>query len=176
MTATPRPPHRRILAGAAVAAFLGSACTSTDPTFLDVTALEEDIRVTLSPAYEAEGMTFFGVTCADRDWEGGDVLACVADVERQFVRVRVEVGGAPGTWDWTTLDIVHRLDATEDLVGQQMSDSLGDRVRLDCGSPRLRVLPIGASFRCDAIDSAGNIAPALLTVNGSGQTGWEVLG
>lgn len=153
------------------------ACApAADDRHVDVLGLEQDIHAGLAMAYEPDGLTLFEVACADHDWGPGDVFACTADVERQFVRVRVEVGEARGDVDWTTLDVVHRLDATEELVASQMSEALGDRIRLDCGSPRLRVLPVGSSFRCDAVDSAGNLVTALLTVNGAGQTGWDVLG
>lgn len=158
----------------AVAAALAGGCGT--PTGFDVAALEADLEGELGPAYHAEGITLFEVDCPHDATAAvpGDVLACIGDVEGRFVRIRVEVRAADA-WDFTTLDVVHDLDATEEAVASEMGRTLGDVIRLDCGSPRLRVLPIGTAIRCEATDSGGNAVPALLTVNGPGQTAWEVL-
>ncbi len=162
---------------ALLAATLALGGCDAPPTGLDVGALEDDLFAALEPTYRDEGVTLFEVDCPHDATEavGGDVLACVADVERRWVRIRVELASLDA-WDWTTLDVVHVLDRTEELVGAEMSAALGDPVRLDCGSPRLRVLPVGSSLLCTATDSGGNPADALLTVNGPGQTAWRVLG
>lgn len=161
---------------AVAAALVATACSSASPAF-DLDVLEQDVSASLAAAYEPDGYTLFGVSCP-RDAEDattGDVFACVADVERQFVRIRVEATDDLGGYEWTTLDLVLSMDDTEALVAGEMSDRLGDTIDLDCGSPNLRVLPIGASIRCEATDSGRNVVDALLTVNGPGQTAWEII-
>lgn len=167
---------RLLPTAAATAIALGVAACGTATGF-DVPALEADLEAALGPAYHADGVTLFEVDCPHDavDAVAGDVLACIADVERRFVRIRVEIR-SPQAWDFTTLDVVHDLDATEASVATEMGTTLGDRIQLDCGSPRLQVLPVGTSLRCRATDSGGNVADVLLTANGPGQTAWEVLG
>lgn len=180
MRRRPRSPAtsalRRAVAAAVAATVAVGLSGCDDPTGFDVRALEADLEGALGPAYHADGVTLFGVDCpfGAVDAVAGDVFACVADVERRFVRIRVEVR-SPAAWDFTTLDVVHDLDATEQSVAAEMGSALGDVIALDCGSPRLQVLPVGTSLRCTATDSGGNDAAVLLTANGPGQTTWEVL-
>ncbi len=174
------PTHRRTglrRAVAAMAAAVALASCQAEGGF-DVVALEEDITTTLTQTYAQDDLTLFGVDCPRdaTDAVTGDVFACVADVERQFVRVRVEIAAGLDGWDWTTLDVVHDLDVTEQLVAAEMSETLSDQITLDCGSPRIRVLPIGSVIECEAVDSGRNAVRVLLHVNGAGQTGWEILG
>lgn len=166
--------HKILLTLVAFALF-GVACAEDDTT-LDLAAIETEVGTHLEAAYGPDGYTLFDVSCprSAATATGGSVFACVADVERQFVRVRVEVTGT-GAYDWSTLDLVLDMVVTEELVAQEMSDRLGDAITLDCGSPHLRVLPIGSTLRCTASDSGRNEVNALLTINGVGQIAWELL-
>lgn len=166
---------RRHLAAIAVLAVLAPACDAV-PSSFDLDVLETEVEASLVEVYEPDGLTLFGFSCPriGESATTGDRFACVAEVERQFVRVQVDVTAA-ATYDWTTLDVVLRMDDTEELVASEMSDQLGDSIALDCGSPNLRVLPIGSSVRCLATDSGRNAVDVLLTVNGPGQVSWEVL-
>jgi hypothetical protein len=166
----------RLAACALLAVLMGSACTSEEPTF-DAAILQAELRAALQPTYDLAGLTLFGVDCPSltAQAQAGDVFACTADVERQFVRLRVQMQDLLGGYDWTTLDVVLVMDDTETLVAAQMSTQLGDTITLQCGSPNVRALPVGSSFLCDATDSGRNSINALLTVNGPGQTGWELV-
>lgn len=160
---------------AAITTVLAAACAGTSASF-DLDGLETEIHASLADAYDPVGNTLFDVSCprSAGDAAAGDVFACVADVERQFVRIRVELL-TDGSWEWTTLDLVMQMDDTEALVAQEMSTRLNDTITLDCGAPNLRVLPLGSALRCTATDSGRNAVAAILTVNGAGQVAWELL-
>lgn len=172
-------PTRLPLILAAVLATALAGCTQPDDTTAptnDLAALEGELSASLQGRYDELGYAFDGVSCPSEAAEvgPGEPFACIARVEDQFVRVRVELDPSGGS-SFTTLDLVLTMRATEELVAAEMSAQLNDAVTLACGDPNIRVLPIGSAIRCTATDSGGNDVAALLTVKGPGQTAWELV-
>lgn len=105
----------------------------------------------------------------------GDTFVCGADVEGQNVRVEVKVNDDDYNVSFSTLDILFDLAETERGLSQDVSKEYGFEVTVTCGEG-VKIVAIGASFDCEAVDQRGDARTVKLTAGdvGSGDS-WEIV-
>ncbi|MFC4126626.1 DUF4333 domain-containing protein [Nocardia rhizosphaerae] len=142
----------------------------------DYAALERDIATELDTAYAGIDRTVDSVTCprlAD-DPKAGDTFLCTADVDGSTVRVEVVVDDDEGGVRFSTLDLLFDLPETASGLSTDVSAQVGFPVTVDCGQG-LKVVAVGSTFTCTALDNNGGTATVEMTARPDGESSWQLV-
>lgn len=108
--------------------------------------------------------------------KAGSSFNCIADLEGNDVRVEVTFTDDDYNVDYSTLDVVFDLPQTGEGLSEEVSKDYGFEVKVRCGSG-LKVVAVGESFECEAVDRRGDVRRVKVTAGGpEGRDTWEVIG
>lgn len=144
---------------------------------VDYEKLESTIAEKLNGTYAAISQQVSGVDCPRQAEtpKTGDSFVCNADIDGQTVRVKVDVKDDDYNVDYSTLDVVYDLPTTGDGLSRRISDHYGFPVSVTCGEG-IKVVEIGQSFDCKAMDQDGATRTVRLTAGDLGEDDrWEVI-
>jgi hypothetical protein len=142
----------------------------------DYDKLEKSISDELKGTYSEITPTAPKVTCP-RDQpnpQKGDTFICTADVEGEPVRVEVTVNDDEGNVGFSTLDIVYDLTRTERMLGTEIESNMGFPVSVKCGTG-VKVVPLGDSFTCTAVDENSVQKTVEVTAVEVGKDNWRIV-
>lgn len=142
----------------------------------DYDKLEKSISDELKGTYSEITPNAPKVTCPrdQPDPEKGDTFICTAEVEGEPVRVEVKVADDDGNVDFTTLDVVYDMARTGRLLGDDIESKMGFPVTVQCGSG-VKIVPIGDSFTCTAVDENSVEKTVEVTAVEIGKDNWRII-
>jgi hypothetical protein len=144
----------------------------------DYKKLETAIADELNKEYASMSRQVSSVECprpADPP-KAGSSFNCIADLEGNDVRVEVTFTDDDYNVDYSTLDVVFDLPQTGKGLSEEVSKDYGFDVKVRCGSG-LKVVAVGESFECEAVDRRGDVRTVKVTAGGpEGRDTWEVIG
>ncbi|MCB0949089.1 MAG: DUF4333 domain-containing protein [Mycobacterium sp.] len=144
----------------------------------DYKKLESAITDELNKQYSSMSEQVSSVECPrpSSSPKAGSSFTCIADLDGNDVRVEVKFTDDDYNVDFATLDVVFDLTETEKGLSQDISQDYGFNVKVNCGSG-LKVVPVGESFECEAVDGRGDTRPVKVTAGGpDNDDTWEVIG
>lgn len=157
-------------------AMAGCQFTASADT-LDYTKVENAIADELNASYAAFAQQVSAVDCprSSEEPKAGDSFVCTASVGGQTVRVEAKVTDDDFNVSFSTLDALFDLESTSGTLTDSLSEQYGFDVSVTCGEG-LKVVPIGQSFDCTAVDPQGNTRTVRLTAGAVGESDhWEVV-
>lgn len=136
--------------------------------------LETSISGELKDTYSEISPNAPKVTCprSQPDPRKGDTFVCNADVDGEKVRVEVTVKDDDGNVRFSTLDVIYDLPRTERLLDEDIESKLGFPVTVRCGTG-LKIVPVGDSFTCTAVDRQSVEKTVEVTVEQVGKDSWR---
>jgi hypothetical protein len=167
---------RVVLAIAAPVLILTACSFSFSAGGPDYDKLEKSISDELEGTYSEITPTAPKVTCP-RDQpnpEKGDTFICTADVEGEPVRVEVKVNDDEGNVGFSTLDIVYDMTRTERMLDSEIESNMGFPVSVKCGTG-VKVIPLGDSFTCTAVDENSVQKTVEVTAVEVGKDNWRIV-
>ncbi|MGZ5363861.1 MAG: DUF4333 domain-containing protein [Mycobacterium sp.] len=142
----------------------------------DYDKLEKSISDELKGTYSTISPNAPTVTCPreQTDPKAGDKFICDADVNGEKVRVEVTVKDDEGNVDFSTLDVVYDLPSTEKLLATEIESQMGFPVTVKCGTG-LKIVPVGDSFTCKAVDENSVEKTVEVTAVEIGKDNWRIV-
>jgi hypothetical protein len=142
----------------------------------DYEKLEKTISDDLKDTYSEITPNAPTVTCPrdQPDPKKGDTFICTADVDGEPVRVEVKVNDDDGNVGYSTLDVVYDLTRTEEMLDGEIESQVGFPVTVNCGTG-LKIVPVGDSFTCKAVDEASVEKTVEVTAVEVGKDNWRII-
>ena len=79
-----------------------------------------------------------------------------------------------GNVDFSTLDVVYDLPTTEQMLQTEISSQMGFLVTVKCGTG-LKIVPVGDSFTCKAVDENSVEKTVEVTAVEIGKDNWRIV-
>ncbi len=148
---------------------------------LDMTTVEDRIQADLER--QGRRLALRDVRCPrDVVPQSGAFFRCVGELDPEgtfTINVTQQDDRGTVTWDVPNSKVILSLPKVEAGIQQGLAEALGQRALVDCGEAIYRVNQPGDRFECRVVggltDGADSISAVLVTINGTGNLGWQEL-